>query len=30
MNDVISKPFPPHELHRKIKKALKTGQMVKA
>ncbi|MFI5140132.1 MAG: ATP-binding protein, partial [Sphingobacteriales bacterium] len=30
MNDVISKPFPPHELHRKIKKLVKTGELVKS
>jgi len=30
MNDVISKPFPPHELHRKIKKLLKNSEHVKS
>ena len=29
MNDVLSKPFQPHELHRKIKRLLKTGELVK-
>jgi len=29
MNDVLSKPFQPQELHRKIKRLLKTGDMVK-
>ena len=30
MNDVLSKPFQPHELHRKIKKLLKAGDVVKS
>jgi CheY-like chemotaxis protein len=30
MNDVLSKPFQPQELHRKIKRLLKIGEMVKA
>ena len=30
MNDVLSKPFQPHELHRKIKKLLKAGDMIKS
>ncbi len=29
MNDVLSKPFQPQELHRKIKRLLKIGEMVK-
>ncbi|HEY8783705.1 MAG TPA: response regulator [Mucilaginibacter sp.] len=28
MNDVLSKPFQPNELHRKIKKLLKTGYVI--
>lgn len=30
MNDVLSKPFQPQELHRKIKKLLKIGDMAKS
>jgi len=30
MNDVLSKPFQPQELHRKIKRLLKIGELVKA